>query len=175
MVGYLTWADIELFKHKVLASSLSQNTVNTYSSGIRQYLRFCQAYSVSPLPLVEGTLENFCVHMGASVGYRSLKVYLCGVQLWCTMNGFYDKVADMERLHYVLRGIRRLQGNTHIRPPRAPVTVSMLESMYDAAALFPSAHDCALVRSVVTLAFLVFSGSRKFVLLRQVSFPRRGI
>ena len=80
-------------------------------------------------------------------------MYLCGVQLWCTMNGFYDKVADMERLHYVLRGIRRLQGNTHIRPPRAPVTVSMLEFMYDAAALFPSAHDCALVRSVVTLAF----------------------
>ena len=153
MVGFLSWHHIELFKHRVLASSLSVNTINTYSSGIRQYLRFCERFRCSPLPLVEAVLENFCVNLFHTVGHKGIKVYLCGVQLWSRMNCYSECIASMDRLRYVLRGIRKLQGNTHIRPPRQPVTLQMLEFMFSAADLFASSHDRDMIRAATTVAF----------------------
>ncbi len=84
---------------------------------------------------------------------QSLKVYLCGVQLWSRMNAYSESIAGMERLHYVLRGIRKLQGNAHLRPPRLPITRHMLHFMFDGAALFSSVHDRDMIRSAITLAF----------------------
>ena len=149
----MSWHHIEFFKRKVLASSLSESTIATYSTGIRQYLRFCHRFSVTPLPLSEGVLENFCISLFRSVGYKSLKVYLCGVQLWSRMNSFVDVIVSMERLQYVLRGIRRLQGNSHTRPPRAPITLPMLRFMFTSAGLFPAIQDRCMIRSAITLAF----------------------
>lgn len=153
MVGFMSWHHIELFKHRVLASSLSENTISTYSSGIRQYVRFCERFGLLPLPVTEGGLENFCVSLFHSVGYKSLKVYLCGVQLWSRMNRHTECIAAMDRLRYVLRGIRKLQGNSHIRPPRQPVSIQMLLFMFQAAELFPFAHDRDLIRAATTMAF----------------------
>ena len=102
---------------------------------------------------MEVTLENFCTSLFYSVGFKSLKVYLCGVQLWSRMNAYSESIAGMERLHYVLRGIRKLQGNAHLRPPRLPITLHILHFMFDGAALFPSVHDRDMLRSAITLAF----------------------
>lgn len=69
------------------------------------------------------------------------------------MNAYTEVIATMERLRYVLRGIRRLQGNAHVRPPRAPITLHMLHFIFHASAMFPSSHDRDMIRSAVTLAF----------------------
>jgi len=59
-----------------------------------------------------------------------------------------------ELFRYVLRGIRRIQGNTLRRPPRNSITVSHLLSMlgFLSSSSF-SAHDKAMWHSVIVTAF----------------------
>ena len=115
-----TWHHIEYQKYVFLASSLAPNSFSTYKSGLNNYLKFCSLFNVPPFPLSESVLENFCVFLQVKVAYKSIKVYLCGVQFYSYLNGYNEEIADMDRLHYVLQGIRRSQGNSRTRPLRPP-------------------------------------------------------
>lgn len=74
----------------------------------------------------------------------------------------------MNYLYYTLRGIRRIQGNSLTRPPRSPITVSHLWSLYafiESSHFSP--HDKSLWRCLVVVAF--------FGLLRVSEFTCSGI
>ena len=137
----------------MISSCLAPSTIRTYSPGIRRYAEFCDRYHLERFPLREEVLENFCTSLFHSLGYRSIKVYLCGIQLWSRLASFPEDISQMERLHYVLRGIRRLQGNSHTRPQRTPITLSSLSHLHACAEVGQSVYDSRLLQAATSLAF----------------------
>lgn len=140
-------------KREFLRASLSANTFKTYNTGLRQYTTFCAQLGVTPFPLADSVLEDFCVVLSRRVGYKTIKVYLCGVQLASRLRGHAAVISDMPRLYYLLRGIRRSQGRTHMRPRRIPVTIPQLRSILRFTAGNFRIFDRDMLTAALLLAF----------------------
>ena len=147
------WRLLDLVKGRVLANSLAPTTLKTYRAGFNQYLQFCRQLQLAPFPLREQVLENFCVSMARRVGYLMLKVYCCAIQAFSRLRGFPECIQDMVRLPYVLRGIRRLQGATHTRVPRSPVTLPQLHTLISYLTRLPDRVTQYMLTAAVLLAF----------------------
>ena len=89
-----------------------------------------------------------------SLSYQSIKVYLFGVQFHSLLHGYPVKMMSMTYLYYTLRGVRRIQGNTLVRPSRNPITIPNLWSMlaFLSCSKF-SIHDKAMWHCLVVTAF----------------------
>lgn len=122
-----SWDVLEAQKLELLRNSVAPSTWSSYATGIRQYLNFCGMFSVNPLPLSEVILENFSASLQSRVAYKTIKVYLCGVQFWAKLHCCPVLMVDMHRLHYLLQGIRRVQGDKFKKLPRPPVTWELLQ------------------------------------------------
>ena len=148
-----SWTQLEAQKQLLLARSLAPNSINTYRTGINQYLEFCARFGTRPLPLSENVLENFCVSLSNRISLKSIKVYLCGIQYLSKINGFRSLIEHMLRLEYVLKAIRRSQGNKFNRPTRPPVTWHMLRLISDFLLRTESPFNRDMLLSAVLLAF----------------------
>ena len=132
---------------------MAPSTWAAYQTGIRHYLSFCAQFSLDPLPLSEVMLENFSSSLQLRVAYKSLKVYLCGVQYWAKLHNCKVLVSDMPRLQYVLRGIRRFQGDKFSRAVRPPVTWALLQVVCAFISRSEAPFDRDMLLSAVLLAF----------------------
>ena len=123
------WDELERRKRVILTRSLASSSLATYKTGIKQYLAFCNQVNRPPVPLVEELLENFVVLLSSRVGYKTIKVYLAGVQYWSKLQGCPVLIKEMARLKYVIKGIRRAQGKAYEKSSRPPITWSMLQQI----------------------------------------------
>ena len=139
--------------NRYLLAAVSPNTINTYRTGLRKYMIFCGQMRFQPWPLQESVIEYFCVGLASSVGYKTIKVYLCGVQFYSRMAGFPQIVAHMPRLPYVLRGIRRRQGPRFIRPQRMPITISHLHLLHSYIERTASVTNGLMLKAAILIAF----------------------
>ena len=137
-----------------LQSSLAIRTSNTYRSAWSSYSRFCVSCHVSSLPLDQTVLLHYSTSLARRLAYATIKVYLSGVQYYSNIQGYQIQISHMTQLYYLLRGVRRVQGNSRRRPRRPPITVP---SLYRILSYIQSQEiniaDKLLYRSVVTLAF----------------------
>ena len=140
-------------KYGFLQESLASSTRATYATGVRHYMVFCAQSHLRTLPLVEEVVEDFCVSLSRRVGYKTLKVYLCGLQYASVMQGFSTGIKGMRRLYYVLRGIRKVQGNSHTRPPRTPVSLNMLTNILSYLHSNYISFDAHMLSAAILLAF----------------------
>ena len=111
-------------RRQYLDAALAPGTKSSYNSGFRQYEEFCRSIQVPLFPLAAPTLELFVSLLARRVGFKTIKVYLSGLQYFSTLAGWPTKVSGMPTLAYVLRGIRRVQGPAFSRPPRGPILVA---------------------------------------------------
>jgi len=138
-----------------LSNSLAPSTLRTYRSGVQQYLLFCNFHRFQPFPVSEFVISLFVVASAhRHLSYRSIKVYLFGVQFHSLLHGYPVKMMTMSYLYYTLRGVRRIQGNSLVRLPRNPITISNLWSMlaFLSCSKF-SIHDKAMWHCLVVTAF----------------------
>ena len=147
------WWHLNFQRDIILTNCLAPNTFDTYRVGINHYLRFCHNFAITPLPLREDTLELFVISLQHRLAYKSIKVYLCGIQFWSTMTGFTNQIEDMARLDYVLRGIRRIQGNNFDRPARVPITWDLLQIICRHVVISESPFNRDMLLAAVLLAF----------------------
>ena len=146
------WWHLTYQRDVILSHSLAPDTFTAYRTGINHYLRFCHQFAITPLPLSENIMEPFVVSL-QHLAYKSIKVYLCGVQFWSTISGFTNQISDMDRLEYVLRGIRRTQGNRFTRPMRAPITWELLQVICRHIISSETPFDRDMLLSAALLAF----------------------
>ena len=106
--------------------ALAESTFQSYNSGWHSYQTFCARFTLPLLPVDEETLQRYVAYMATRVGYSTIKVYLCGIQYFSLMQGFSTSISGMNRLYYLLRGIRRSQGTFFTRPRRRPITLNHL-------------------------------------------------
>ena len=105
---------------------MAPSTRSIYSTGIRAYRTFCLHTSLPALPLHELTLQRFVTSLVYRLGYKSIKVYLSGIQYWAILLGDPAHISGMGCLFYLLRGIRRVQGSSFHRSRRLPITIHHL-------------------------------------------------
>ncbi|XP_057310593.1 uncharacterized protein LOC130648557 [Hydractinia symbiolongicarpus] len=108
-------------------AALSPNTRLTYRSGLSSYRMFCHHASIRMFPLIESHLQLYVTFMSTRVKYATIKVYLCGIQYQSLICGFSEKIFDMGKLYYVMRGIRRTENV--VSRQRLPITPSHLHEM----------------------------------------------
>ena len=153
LITHQSWPTLLFLKNKFLFSSLATNSINTYRYGVKQYVDFCSSLLIPPLPLSEPILENFVTSLCGRVGAKTMRVYLYGVQYWATLQGYATNIAEMTRLPYVIRGIRRWQGAAHTRAVRHPITLPLLHAILKYIDRNYVLNDRLMYRAAVLLAF----------------------
>ena len=146
--------------------SITTSTRRTYSSGERQFIRFCLFHKlISPhnpfLPAHESTLIHFVTHLSNSVSYGTIKVYLAAVRNLHVEFGCPLDLTSMPLLYKTLRGIKSTLGLT--KRVRYPITISVLYQIYAKLKPFHSSDtDSSMLWAAFTLAFFVFFRSSEF-------------
>ena len=154
-------------------------TRRTYSSGERQFIRFCLHHGlVSPetplLPSNAATLIHFATHLSNTVSYGTIKVYLAAVKNLHTEFGFPLDFTSMLLLHKTLRGMKCLQSV----PKRMcyPITITVLQQIYSKLHLFHSQDvDSSMLWAAFTLAFFGFLRSSEFTCIFHIHLSRADI
>ena len=146
--------------------SIATSTRRTYSSGERQFIRFCLLHKlISPqsplLPTTESILIHFVTHLSNTVSYGTIKVYLAAIKNLHTEFGCPLAFSSMYLLYKTLRGIKTCLGVA--KRARYPVTVSVLHSIYYKLKPFHSVDiDSSMLWASFTLAFFGFLRSSEF-------------
>ena len=143
------------------------NTDKTYTSGWNSYIRFCMQMQFEPFPLDQTYLEYFVTSLARRVKFDTIRTYLAGIQYYSVLGGFPQRVCNMTRLYYVLRGIRRSQAGDSRRVPRqaiSPVHMAQLFTHFQSAYTL---YDSTMLRAAVCLAF--------FGLLRSAEYTAPSI
>lgn len=111
--------------HNYVDMSLAENTKKAYLAGEKQYNNFCQSFKVNQVvPTTENTLCYFAVFLARTVKHSTIKSYLCGVKHLHLKYGVPLELENFQQLQYIMRGIKRSQGNT--TKPRLPITIKHL-------------------------------------------------
>ena len=147
----------------LLVSGLSPSTVAAYRSGLQRFLTFCQLSSLSPFPLSELTLCRFVAYLFSqrlSVG--AVRLYLSALRYVQIIRGGCDpSLSSLVRLHYVLRGMSRSQPKGS-RPARLPITIEVLESLFQAWTTTSPCYDTIMLWGACTLVFFAFLRAGEF-------------
>ena len=136
-----------------MASCVAPTSLRSYQTALTQYLRLCTQAGVDPYPLQEHLLESSATSLASRVGYKIIESYLYGIQFHGVMRGHRQRIRDMLRLMYVLRGIRRTQGPRHLRPRRRPITLRHLCTLYAHIDHRFGQRDATMLKAAVTMAF----------------------
>ena len=125
--------DLGYLRHQlnsIMEASIAPSTRNTYATGTRAYIHFCNQIGHSPFPLNQETLRLFVTSLYNRISYKSIKVYLVGIQYTSVLRCGSHTIENTRLLHYTLRGIRRLQGDQFKRQVRAHVTLGHLHHLH---------------------------------------------
>ena len=153
---------LERERERYVGHCLASSTFRTYESGFNSYISFCSLAQFPLFPLVEEHLELFVCSLARRLAYDSIKVYLCSVQFFATMNGDRSKISSMSHLYYVLRGIRICIGSSRRRPLRRPITIPLLHRLWNHIHLSFCPHDASMLAAATSLAFFGLLRSSEF-------------
>ena len=113
------------------AKGLAQSTQRSYNSGCRRFALFCDTFFLQPSPVTEHKLCIFTAHLASQrLKHRTIKVYLASIRFNIIKQGLHNPFLGntMERLEYVLRGIKREEAERQPAPTRRrlPITPDIL-------------------------------------------------
>ena len=107
------------------------------------------------LPSTENILIYFAVFLAKTVNPETIKVYLAAVRHMHLVNGYDLPIAKFQRLHYILRGIKRIKGAS--TRTRLPITLDYLKLFHRILHSRASpTHDEIMIWAAITTAFFVF-------------------
>jgi hypothetical protein len=181
-----------------LAHSLSEALVHhvvgsdQYSCVTRQYIEFCEAYSIFPWPVHSVVLGAWILQLCTGISVRSLGVYLAGVKYSSGLLGYRWLVDhDCDIVRRVHRFVKRKYGLA-MKNFKTSVTLRILRTVFPLLPGWPHSmsHDDRMLTSASMLGlmgclrggeFTVKTGSKRSTLLHsQVtrappSSPRQGV
>ena len=151
--------------------SLAASTLRLYQLASRNYSLFCTNTNLNSLPVTEFNLMFYVTSLASRLSYKSIKVYLSGIQFHALTLGHQFSIPTMHQLYYLLRGIRRTQGNSRSRARRLPITIPNLYQLQRFIKnMTSSTHDKRLFWSAVTLGFFGLLRSSEFTATHVTSF-----
>ena len=153
-----TFTNLNADIQRYLGLSIAASTNQTYRSGEKQFLDFCQLCRPTNLPMFpanEELLMKFVAYLAQSIKHSSIKCYLAAVRHLHIRMGYKLDLTKFVRLQLVCRGVKRSQGD-HPRV-RLPITIHHLHLFYALLAVPYTQHfDSLMVWAAMTLAFFGF-------------------
>lgn len=132
--GFRTDAVLNQNVDKLWDSCLSNNTKAAYQTGLHCFLTFLTMSGVimksGILPkLTEDVLIYFVTHCHTSLKLKwtTIKLYLAGIRYHYIKSGGSNPLIAMDRLQYIIRGIKRTQNQSVRR--RLPITIQLLHQI----------------------------------------------
>lgn len=159
---------------------------DSYGAGLRKFHIFCDLFSIAEaqrLPASFEVLHSFALwatavpefipasemqhHPLEPVAVDTARKYLSAVRAWHLAQGWPSPLSDETwcRINWSLRGLANLQGEGRRKPPRPPVTLSMLRQLKQALCLDSPFDAC-----VWAAASCAFWGLMRF---GEVTVPSR--
>ncbi len=142
---------------KLLQNALAPSTTKNYNRAVQRYERFCLQHDLSPFPLEEQTIILFVTYLSTFSSYSNVKSFLAALRYKSIMDTSTSPIPTFQKLYYVVRGIKRTQGNTRKRTPRAPVTTNILKDVHEylmhSDFVYP---DKVMMWSAILVAFFGF-------------------
>ena len=86
------------------SQSLAPSTRNTYNSAYQNYNQFCHQCRLPLFPLSCHVLQFYVTSLARRVSYKTIKVYLAGIQFYSYMSGYQETITSMIQLFYLLGG-----------------------------------------------------------------------
>ena len=98
----------------LLSEAIAPSILRAYTSAFSNYRVFCFHTSLPVVAVTESTLILYCTYLSSRIAAKTVKHYLCGIRYHVIMSGHHWDTSGMSRLYYLLRGIKRTQGNKYL-------------------------------------------------------------
>ena len=123
---------IEALEHQASAlirKSVAPSTEKKYLGCSEKFREFCHNISINPFPPSEHSLILFATSLSKSMSHKNISAHIAAVKYHSQVIGYDLDCTSFSRLYRLLRGIKRTQGKKFRKPPRIPVTPSLLLTM----------------------------------------------
>jgi hypothetical protein len=141
---------------------IKETKIASFIKGEKQFTNFYYQFHlhkhVPLLPTTENLLIYFAVFLAKTVNPDTIKVYLAAVRHIGHMhlvNGYDLQITKFQRLHYILRGIKRVKGVS--TRTRLPITLDHLKLFHRILHSRTSpTHDETMIWAAISIAFFGF-------------------
>ena len=90
------------------------------------YMHFCRFNYLQLIPLNQDVLCLYASFLATHVSYKTIKAYLSAISHHCILQNFQADISSMQKLHELMRGIRRHQLNHSLQPnPKTSIMTSL--------------------------------------------------
>ena len=157
----------------LIQNALAPSTTRSYNAAFSEYCLFCLHAGFTALPVREETLVLHCTRLANRIAASTIRKHLAAIKYHSTIRGHPFDLEAMNQLYYLIRGIRRQQGNKFMKPPRAPITPTHLSQiLHHLHHTALSKSDKRLWWSAVTLAFFGLLRASEYTCPSTRSFDR---
>ena len=127
----------EVFYYR--SHTFSENTKRTYKSYIDSYTRFCLLMNIPAVPASTHNIGMYAAFLARSMKPSSVRQYVNTIGLLHKEFGLANPLTDNHFLNSLFRGIRRVNGDSHVQ--KLPITVDLLFRLFKLIDLKSSFHS----------------------------------
>ena len=138
-----------------------------YRSAQQRYLKFCNEKHLFPIPTSENVICYYVSSLASDcqLKHQTIKAYISAIRHPQITEGLSDPFkAEMPRLDYVMREIKRVQGKKGLysQNPRLPITPDILRKLKAVWSLISaSQYQETMLWAASSIGFFGFSPLRR--------------